>query len=90
MDDPLGVSLAIAGAVAALVVALFLRTALSSGLVAVLLAISGIILGAGSLLVQERADTADWFVTLSLLALLVPAHVRIVLGPFGARGASPR
>jgi hypothetical protein len=82
-----GVALIAAGGVGVLVTAFVLRTLLPSVAVAVLLAACSVAVGAGALGVQEHAGTADWVVTLGSLAVLGPAHVRIVLGPFGRRGA---
>ena len=32
---------------------------------------------------QDHVSTTNWVLTLVLLSFLVPAHARIVLGPFG-------
>jgi hypothetical protein len=52
-------------------------------LVFVLVGAFSVLVGAGALVVQEHVTTADWVVTLAALAVLGPAHVRFLLGPFG-------
>jgi len=49
-------------------------------------ALAGAGLAAGSLLVQPHASAADWLVAVPAMALLAPAHIRIVLGRFGRAG----
>jgi hypothetical protein len=77
-----------AGAAGALLTALLLRTRLSAAAVLVLLVAFGACIGAGALIVQDRPGLADWAVTVPLVALLLPAHVRILLGRFGPAGRS--
>jgi len=62
-----------------------LRTRVPAPLVVLLLAAAGVGLGWGGM--QLRPDPATWEVALAIaaLAILVPAHVRIVLGRFGPR-----
>jgi hypothetical protein len=62
-----------------------LRTRVPAPLVVLLLAAAGVGLGWGGM--QFRPDPATWEVALAIgtLAILVPAHVRIVLGRFGPR-----
>lgn len=84
-----GIALIAAGAAVALPVALALRTRLPALAVAAVLTLCGLALGGGALLVQDRVSTTNAVVTLILATLLVPAHVRVVLGPFGpVRAAS--
>ena len=81
----MGIALIVCGAAAGLLVALVLRTRAPAALVAVVLVASGVATGAGALLVQDHVSTTNWTLTLLLLSFLVPAHVRVVLGPFGRR-----
>ena len=74
-----------AGVLVAAGVALFLRRRLPSVAVASLLAVSGAAVGWGGMLLQPDPSPAEVAVTIGALALLVPAHVRVVLGPFGPR-----
>jgi hypothetical protein len=85
MHDGVGIALIVCGAMAALTTALGLRTRAAAPVVAVVLVASGLALAAGALLVQDHVSTTNWVLTLLLLSFLVPAHVRIVLGPFGRR-----
>jgi hypothetical protein len=66
-----------------LVAAFPVRSRLPGSVVAILLVVAGAGMGIGGMLLQE--DPPAWEVVLAvvLLAVLVPAHVRIVLGPFG-------
>ena len=74
----------IAGSALLAVAAAFgLRRRLPAPFVAVLLALAGAGLGVGGMLLQPDPPTWEFALTVLLLAVLVPAHVRIVLGPFG-------
>ena len=74
-------------AAAALLTAFFLRTRIPAGLVAAVLAVAGAGLGWGGMLLRPDPSVGEFVAAVVLLAVLVPAHVRIVLGPFGPRGA---
>jgi hypothetical protein len=78
-----GVALIVIGAAVALPTALLLRTRAPAAVVAAILALCGLALGAGALLVQDHVSTTNWILTCVLVTFLVPAHARIVLGPFG-------
>jgi hypothetical protein len=78
-----GVTLIVAGAAVALPTAFLLRTRVPAAFVASILALCGLALGAGALLVQDHVSTTNWVLTCVLVTFLVPAHARIVLGPFG-------
>jgi hypothetical protein len=78
-----GVALIAVGAAVALPTAFLVRTRAPAALVAAILTLCGLALGAGALLVQDHVSTTNWVLTLLLVGFLVPAHVRIVLGPFG-------
>ena len=77
--------LLIAAVVLGLVTAFFLRSRQSPVLVTVLLGVAGAAVGWGGMLLQPDPSPAEIAVTIGALALLVPAHVRVVLGPFGPR-----
>lgn len=83
MHDGAGIALIVAGTVVAVPTAFLLRTRAPGPLVATVLTLCGLALGAGALLVQDHVSTTNWVLTLVLLSFLVPAHARIVLGPFG-------
>jgi uncharacterized membrane protein len=74
-------------AVVAVAVAFLGRTRLPWPVVTVLLAIGGAGLGLGGMIIRGAASLPEVVAAIVLLAVLVPAHVRIVLGPFGPRGA---
>jgi hypothetical protein len=44
----------------------------------------GAAVGAGALLVQDRASGADWAIATVALGVLTPVHARLVLGRPGA------
>jgi hypothetical protein len=83
MGDTGGVVLIVAGSAGVLLGAFALRRRLPAMLEYVLLAACSVLVGAGSLVVQDHVTTADWIVTLALLAVLGPAHVRFLMGAFG-------
>jgi hypothetical protein len=78
-----GAWLAAASAAVAIVTALLLRRRLAPRAVMVLLALAGAGLGWGGMLIQPDPSTLELVAAVAMLAFLVPAHVRIVLGPFG-------
>jgi hypothetical protein len=84
----LGVALIVGAAALALSAAFFLRTRLPGAVVTGVLAAAGVGLGAGALLVQDDPSAVDWWATLMGLAVLVPFHARVVLGPLGAAGGA--
>ena len=69
----------------ALATAFLGRRRLPAPAVAVLLAIAGGTLAWGILLLQPSPSVGESVGSIVLLALLLPAHVRYVLGPFGPR-----
>jgi hypothetical protein len=81
----LGESLIVAAAAGGLATAFLLRTRMPGVLVAAVLTLAGVGLGWGGMLVQADPSTGEFVVAVAMLAFLVPAHVRIVLGPFGPR-----
>ena len=79
-----GVWIVVAGVFVA-AAAVLLRGRLPGPAVALLLAVSGAAVGWGGMLLQPDPSPAEVAVTIGALALLVPTHVRVVLGPFGRR-----
>ena len=82
--DPGSLVLAVSWAVA-LVTAFLLRTRAPAPVAVALLAAAGAGLGWGGMLVQPAPSAGEFVAAVVLLAVLVPAHVRIVLGRFGTR-----
>ena len=78
MGDTGGVVLIVAGGAGILLTGFVLRRRLPATVVYLLLAVWSVLVGAGALV-----TTADWIVTLALLALLGPVHVRFLMGAFG-------
>ncbi len=66
-----------------LATAFLLRRRLPSGVVAVLLASAGAGIAWGGMLLQPDPSIGEAVAGILTLTLLIPAHVRIVLGPFG-------
>jgi SHS2 domain-containing protein len=56
---------------------------LPAAVVGIVLLGSGVALGIGALTVQDEVSTTEWVVVPLLMSVLAPAHVRVVLGPFG-------
>ncbi|MGH2663972.1 MAG: hypothetical protein ACRDH8_14445 [Actinomycetota bacterium] len=85
--DPAGWLIAASVAIA-LVTGFFLRTRAPAWLVTELLSLSGVGIGAGGMLYQTGPSIGEFAAAVVALAILVPLHVRLVLGPFGpaARG----
>lgn len=72
-------------AVIAVTTAFFLRPRLGSVPSVAILALAGAGIGYGAMLLQPDPSTGELAAAVALLAVLIPAHVRIVLGPFGPR-----
>lgn len=81
-----GVGFVVAGAAAGLVAAFALRPLLPAPAVAALLAVAGAAIGWGGMLLQPTRSVFQTVFAVVALAVLVPFHVRVVLGPFGPRG----
>jgi hypothetical protein len=79
------VGLTAGSAFVAVVTAFLLRARLSAATVVILLAAAGAGVGWGAMLLQPDPSTGEVVAAIVILAVLVPAHVRIVLGPFGPR-----
>lgn len=78
----------VAAAAVALLIAFPLRTRLPAPLVVLSLAFAGGALGWGGMLLRPDPSAGEFVAAIVLLAVLVPAHVRIVLGRFGPRAAA--
>lgn len=81
----MGVAVTAASAVVALLAAFILRRRLPATSVVAVLVVCGAGLGWGGMLLQDDPSIGELAAAVILLAALVPAHVRIVLGPFGRR-----
>jgi hypothetical protein len=77
-----------AAAAVALLTAFLLRTRIPAPLVTVALTVAGGALGWGGMLMRPDPSLGEFVAAVVLLAVLVPAHVRIVLGRFGPRAAT--
>lgn len=86
MNAGAGVALIVAGSVLGLLTLFVLWRRLSLPVAFVLLAASGAAIGAGALLVQDRAVPGDWALTLFVLGVLTPLHGRLVFGRPGRSG----
>ena len=75
-----------------LLTAFVLRTRTPAALAISLLALAGAGFGWGVMMLLPDPSVGEWIAAVGLLAVLTPAHVRIVLGRFGpaARGAPIR
>ena len=84
----MGTWLVVISACLAVFTAFVLRTRVAAMLGVALLAAAGAGVGWGGMLLQPDPSGFEFVLAIALLALLVPAHVRIVLGRFGpsARG----
>ena len=81
----MALSLTLASAALALLGAFVVRRRLPAMLVTAVLAVAGAGLGYGVMLLQPDPSTGELVAAVFLLTVLVPAHVRIVLGPFGPK-----
>ena len=84
-----GVVLICLGTGVALAVGALLRTRVSRTLAIVLLAASGIAVGAGALMVQAQASAAEWALTLVCLGVMAPFQARLIFGRLGKTVGSP-
>ena len=84
-----GVALVAAGAAIALVAGAVLRTKLPAPLVLLMLVVGSVIVGAGALLLlDQEPDVTNVVVTLLIMAVAGPFHLRVVFGPLGAKAAT--
>lgn len=82
----MGWAIVAVSAAVAVITAFALRTRLPAVIVTVVLAGAGAGLGWGGMLIQADPSTGEEILAVALMAVLVPAHVRIVLGRFGPAG----
>jgi ABC-type transport system involved in cytochrome c biogenesis permease subunit len=85
VSDAAGIVLIVAGGIVALATAFLLRSRLPALVVTVVLFGCGVAMGIGALAVQDDVSTTEWILVPLLMSVLAPAHVRVVLGPFGRR-----
>jgi hypothetical protein len=83
MQTGLGVALIVSSCVVLLIVSFALRPRAPVVLSLGLASLAGASLAGGALLVQPHASAADWAIAVPAMAALAPAHIRILLGPFG-------
>ena len=84
-----GVWIVSASVAIGLVTAFLLRTRLPARVVLALLAAAGAGIAWGGMLLRADPTPGEVAGAVAVLAALVPAHVRIVLGPVDPRGARP-
>jgi hypothetical protein len=89
VNTGLGIVLIVGAVIVLLAVGFVLRGRLPRAVGIAMAAAAGAGIGAGALLVQDHASAADWAVVVPFTAFLAPAHVHIVLGPFGRSGPLP-
>jgi hypothetical protein len=80
-----GAWLVAVSATAAVGMALLLRRRLPAPAVLAILILAGAGIGWGGMLIQPHPSVGEFAAAVAMLAVLVPTHVRIVLGPFGPR-----
>ena len=81
-----GIALIVAGSLLGLLTQFGLWRRLPGLAALILLAVAGVAVGCGALLVQEGVGAGDWALTLLVLGGLTPLHGRLV---FGRPGRSP-
>jgi hypothetical protein len=90
VNEGAGIGL-ITGGVALSLITVFALWRRVAGAVAFgLLAVAGVGVGTGALLVQDQAGAGEWIITLGVLGVLTPVHMRLVFGhPGGGVVAEP-
>jgi hypothetical protein len=78
-----GIALIAAGSAVGALIVFGLWRRVSPGPAFGSLAVCGMAIAAGGLLVQEDVGPASWAVALAALAVLAPLHMRLVFGPPG-------
>ncbi len=76
-----GISLILAGDLVGVVTVFALWRRIRAAAAFALMIACGVAVGAGGLLVQERAGAGEWAVTLAALGATTPVHARLVFGP---------
>lgn len=74
-----------ASAAVALITAFLLRRRIAPQAVALILAAAGGGIAWGAMCLQRDPSAGEFVAAVAMLAVLIPAHVRVVLGPFGPR-----
>ncbi len=77
--------LVMAGAALGLAASFWLRTRVPAPFVAAALGTAGAGIGWGGMLLQPDPTVSQTVLAVVALAVLVPFHVRVVVGPFGPR-----
>jgi hypothetical protein len=80
-----GAWIVVASVAVGLVLAFVLRNLLPAMVVALALAVCGAGIAWGGMLLRADPPAGEVVAAVVVLAALVPAHIRIVLGPFGPR-----
>lgn len=83
-----GVWVVVLSALVGSLTAFVLRTRAPGWMVAALLGASGAALAWGGMLLRPDPETGEVVLGAAAMSVLVPVHVRIVLGPFGPRSGS--
>jgi hypothetical protein len=78
----------VAGVAVAAATGFWLRTRVPASLVAALLAGGGAAIGWGGMLLQSEPPVSQIVFAVVTLAVLVPFHIRVVVGPFGPKRRS--
>jgi len=81
-----GIALIVASSAVGALIVFGLWGRLPAGLAFGSLAVCGMGIATGGLLVQEDVGVVSWVVALVALAVLTPVHTRLVFGPPGPRG----
>src|SRR5262245_35503556 len=84
-----GVALIVASSAVGALIVFGLWRRLPAGLAFGSLALCGMGIAAGGLLVQEDVGVASSIAALSVLAVITPLHMRLVFGPPGPRMVAP-
>lgn len=78
-----GIATIVAASALGLVVVFFLWRRMRPAAAFALMALCGVGVAAGGLLVQDDVSVASWVVALVVLGVLTPVHARLVFGPPG-------
>ena len=81
-----GIALIVASSAIGALIVFGLWRRLPPGLALGSMALCGMGIAAGGLLVQEDVGAASWVVALGALAVISPLHMRLVFGPPGRTG----
>ncbi|HEV3474653.1 MAG TPA: hypothetical protein VG602_04750 [Actinomycetota bacterium] len=85
----MGIPLVVGSGVLGLLTVFVLRRRAAAPVVGALLAMAGVGLGWGAMLLQPDPSPFEVVAAMAILAVLVPMHVRFVLGPFGPSSPTP-